>query len=88
MAGETSGPKANSAWCHSGSVETTVFSFTWTISDYQMLKETVRREEGIESSTFAVQVGLPSSLILLCNTTLIMLSVQWEKYSVVSGISS
>ena len=51
------GPEARSAWCSSSSVGNTEFLFTWQISDYQRRKETVKRDDSIQSSTFTVQVG-------------------------------
>ena len=45
-----------SAWCTSTSVGNTVFEFTWNIADYQRKKESVKRDDSIQSSTFTVQV--------------------------------
>ena len=57
MTEEESGPEASSAWCTSTSVGNTEFLFTWQISDYQRKKESVKRDDSIQSSTFTVQVG-------------------------------
>ena len=46
-----------SAWCTSTSVGNTVFEFTWNIADYQRKKESVKRDDSIQSSTFTVQVN-------------------------------
>ena len=56
MSEEDSGPEASSAWCTSTSVGNTEFLFTWQISDYQRKKESVKRDDSIQSSTFTVQV--------------------------------
>ena len=45
-----------SAWCTSTSVGNTVFEFPWNIADYQRKKESVKRDDSIQSSTFTVQV--------------------------------
>ena len=58
MTEEDSGPEASSAWCTSTSVGNTEFLFTWQISDYQRKKESVKRDDSIQSSTFTVQVRL------------------------------
>ena len=55
MTEEDSGPEASSAWCTSTSVGNTEFLFTWQISDYQRKKESVKRDDSIQSSTFTVQ---------------------------------
>ena len=57
MSEEESGPEASSAWCTSSSVGNTEFLFTWQISDYQRKKESVKRDDSIQSSTFTVQVS-------------------------------
>ena len=35
----------------------TQFEFTWQIADYQRKKESIKRDDSIQSSTFTVQVG-------------------------------
>ena len=65
-----SGAEASSAWCTSTSVGNTEFLFTWQISDYQRKKESVKRDDSIQSSTFTVQVGLLSHLSSLPDLTL------------------
>lgn len=54
---EDSGPEPTSAWCNSTSVGNTNFTFQWQISDYQRKKESVKRDDSIQSSTFTVQVS-------------------------------
>ena len=46
-----------SAWCSSSSVGNTQFEFTWHIADYQRKKESIKRDDSIQSSTFTVQVS-------------------------------
>jgi len=46
-----------SAWCTSTSVGNTLFEFTWNIADYQRKKESVKRDDSIQSSTFTVQAN-------------------------------
>jgi len=50
-----------SAWCTSTSVGNTVFEFTWNIADYQRKKESVKRDDSIQSSTFTVQANSKKS---------------------------
>ena len=64
MTEEDSGPEASSAWCTSSSVGNTEFLFTWQISDYQRKKESVKRDDSIQSSTFTVQVRLLSFILV------------------------
>ena len=64
MTEEDSGPEASSAWCTSSSVGNTEFLFTWQISDYQRKKESVKRDDSIQSSTFTVQVRLLSLILV------------------------
>ena len=47
-----------SAWCTSTSVGSTMFDFTWNIADYQRKKESIKRDDSIQSSTFTIQVTL------------------------------
>ena len=56
MTEEDSGPEASSAWCSSTSVGAREFLFTWHISDYQRKKETVRRDDSIQSRLFARKI--------------------------------
>ena len=53
---EDTGPEPSIAWCNSTSVGNKHFEFQWQISDYQRKKESVKRDDSIQSSTFAVQV--------------------------------
>jgi len=46
-----------SAWCTSTSVGSTVFEFTWNIADYQRKKESIKRDDSIQSSTFTIQAN-------------------------------
>jgi len=46
-----------SAWCSSSSVGNTQFEFTWHIADYQRKKESIKRDDSIQSSTFTVQAN-------------------------------
>lgn len=46
-----------SAWCKSTSVGNTQFEFTWHIADYQRKKESIKRDDSIQSSTFTVQAN-------------------------------
>jgi len=63
MTGPTTGEREDgaspptSAWCTSTSVGNTVFEFTWNIADYQRKKESVKRDDSIQSSTFTVQAN-------------------------------
>ena len=58
MSEEDTGSEPSSAWCNSTSVGNTEFSFQWQISDYQRKKESIKRDDSIQSSTFTVQVGI------------------------------
>jgi len=51
---EDSGSPPTSAWCTSTSVGNTTFEFTWNIGDYQRKKESIKRDDSIQSSTFTV----------------------------------
>ena len=88
MTEEDSGPEARSAWCSSTSVDNTEFLFTWQISDYQRKKESVKRDDSIQSSTFTVQVGLTSSGSSLLNFTTFWFPVQREEVSLVPDLPS
>jgi len=52
--GSESGSPPTSAWCTSTSVGNTAFEFTWNIGDYQRKKESIKRDDSIQSSTFTV----------------------------------
>ena len=56
--GAPGGSLPTSAWCSSSSVGNTNFEFTWHIADYQRKKESVKRDDSIQSSTFTVQVRI------------------------------
>ena len=56
-----------SAWCSSSSVGNTQFQFTWHIADYQRKKESIKRDDSIQSSTFTVQVKDLFSVVLIHN---------------------
>jgi len=58
---EDSSSPPTSAWCTSTSVGNTVFEFTWNIADYQRKKESVKRDDSIQSSTFTVQANSKKS---------------------------
>ena len=62
--GSAGGSAPTSAWCSSGSVGNTNFEFTWQIADYQRKKESVKRDDSIQSSTFTVQVKL--NILIVC----------------------
>ena len=51
------GSVPTSAWCNSTSVGNTHFEFTWHIADYQRKKESIKREDIIQSNTFTVKVS-------------------------------
>lgn len=51
------GATPTSAWCSSNSVGNTNFEFTWQIADYQRKKESIKRDDSIQSSTFTVQAN-------------------------------
>jgi len=55
--GTPGGSLPTSAWCSSSSVGNTNFEFTWHIADYQRKKESVKRDDSIQSSTFTVQAN-------------------------------
>ena len=53
---ENTASPPTSAWCTSTSVGSTMFEFTWNIADYQRKKESIKRDDSIQSSTFTIQV--------------------------------
>lgn len=53
----TAATPPTSAWCTSTSLGGTVFEFTWNIADYQRKKESIKRDDSIQSSTFTIQVN-------------------------------
>jgi len=55
--GISPGSVPTSAWCSSSSVGNTQFEFTWQIADYQRKKESIKRDDSIQSSTFNVQAN-------------------------------
>ena len=55
------GATPTSAWCSSSSVGNTQFEFTWHIADYQRKKESIKRDDSIQSSTFTVQANSKKS---------------------------
>ena len=61
------GATPTSAWCSSSSVGNTQFQFTWHIADYQRKKESIKRDDSIQSSTFTVQVKDIFSVVLIHN---------------------
>jgi len=44
-----------SGWCTTASVGNTHFEYTWTITDFSRKKESIKRDDSIQSSTFVVQ---------------------------------
>jgi speckle-type POZ protein len=44
-----------SGWCTTASVGNTHFEYTWTITDFSRKKESIKRDDSIQSSTFIVQ---------------------------------
>ena len=55
---ENTASPPTSAWCTSTSVGSTMFEFTWNIADYQRKKESIKRDDSIQSSTFTIQVKI------------------------------
>ena len=55
---ENTASPPTSAWCTSTSVGSTMFEFTWNIADYQRKKESIKRDDSIQSSTFTIQVKM------------------------------
>ena len=55
--GGASGATPTSAWCSSSSEGNTEFKFTWHIGDYERKKESIKRDDSIQSSTFTVQAN-------------------------------
>ena len=55
---ESTASPPTSAWCTSTSVGSTMFEFTWNIADYQRKKESIKRDDSIQSSTFTIQVKM------------------------------
>ena len=55
---ENTASPPTSAWCTSTSVGSTMFEFTWNIADYQRKKESIKRDDSIQSSTFTIQVRI------------------------------
>ena len=51
------GGDATSAWCSSSSEGNMEFKFTWNIGDYERKKETIKRDDSIQSSTFTVHAN-------------------------------
>ena len=51
------GATPTSAWCSSSSEGNMEFKFTWNIGDYERKKESIKRDDSIQSSTFTVQVS-------------------------------
>jgi len=54
MAGDTEEAPL-SGWCTTASVGNTHFEYTWTITDFSRKKESIKRDDSIQSSTFVVQ---------------------------------
>jgi len=54
---ENTASPPTSAWCTSTSVGSTMFEFTWNIADYQRKKESIKRDDSIQSSTFTIQAN-------------------------------
>ena len=81
--GET-GPEPSFAWCNSTSVGNKHFEFQWQISDYQRKKESVKRDDSIQSSTFAVQVVRINLLAL--SHSIIITPEQWKEVSMVPDL--